>query len=135
MLTGSAWLALAGATALALGTNGSAYDAVLHAVFLGFAFSMIFGHAPTVLAAVARIEVRYAPRFWAHLVLLHVSVTARVVADLVPAVSAVRPWAGALHAVALVVFIASTLGGIVRGPPRTTATWRARGRAPPRSTR
>lgn len=117
MLAASAWLVVAGALALALGVKGAAYDAVLHAVFLGFALSMVFGHAPTVLAAVAGVEIAYTPRFWAHLVLLHASVAARVAADLVSALGPARPWAGALHVVALVVFVAMTATSRARRAP------------------
>ena len=50
MLLGYVWLGLAGVLWL-LGpervSGGFWYDAMLHTVSVGFAFSMIFGHAPT----------------------------------------------------------------------------------------
>ena len=50
LLAGYFWLGLAGAL-IALAT---AYDAALHAFFVGFVFSMVFGHAPVILPAVLR---------------------------------------------------------------------------------
>lgn len=66
MLAGQAWLLVAGliwlvaGSALAAG-EGRAYDAVVHAVFLGFALSMIMAHAPTILPAVSRVALPYRP--------------------------------------------------------------------------
>src|SRR5699024_2813285 len=56
LLMGYFWLVVAGLIGLAV--RGSlleltwVYDAILHAVFLGFVFSMVFGHAPIILPAV-----------------------------------------------------------------------------------
>ena len=62
LLTGYAWLAVAGVLWLDIGqmsftdlgraAHGTAYDAMLHAVFLGFVISMIFAHAPVIVPAV-----------------------------------------------------------------------------------
>ncbi len=74
VMSGHVWLALAGVFALAWGAPqaGPAWDAILHALFVGFAFSMIFGHAPIIFPAILRLRIRFTPRFWIHLVLLHV---------------------------------------------------------------
>ena len=40
---------------------GPAYDAVVHAVFLGFTLSMIMAHAPVILPAVLRRPLPYRP--------------------------------------------------------------------------
>jgi len=72
-----AWLALGGAIWLLTGaeytTSPFIYDAMLHSLFLGFVVSMTFGHAPIILPAVLRIGVTYRPRFYIHLVLLHLA--------------------------------------------------------------
>jgi hypothetical protein len=80
MLAGHGWLAAAGAALLAHPPSGSAfgYDVALHAILIGFALSMVFGHALVILPAVARIRVRYAPILYTPLVLLHASVALRV---------------------------------------------------------
>ncbi|MGD9953993.1 MAG: hypothetical protein AB7S87_15565, partial [Burkholderiales bacterium] len=74
LLAGYAWLALGGAL-LALET---AYDAALHAIFVGFVISMVFGHAPVILPAVLRVKLPYHPALYAPLVLLHLSLAVRI---------------------------------------------------------
>ena len=58
LLAGYAWLALAGATWALTGavTAGPAYDALVHAVFLGFTLTMIMAHAPVILPAVLHVR-------------------------------------------------------------------------------
>lgn len=53
LLLGYGWLAVAGGLGLAWGNPmaGPRYDALLHATFVGFVFSMIFGHAPIIVPA------------------------------------------------------------------------------------
>jgi hypothetical protein len=54
LLSGYAWLGVAGLLAVRWGSvaAGPQYDAMLHAVFVGFVFSMIFGHAPIIVPAI-----------------------------------------------------------------------------------
>jgi hypothetical protein len=110
LLSGHFWLAASGVIALAYGgpLAGPVYDAVLHTVFVGFVFSMIFGHALVIIPAVLGIRVQYRTRFYLHLMLLHLSVAARVVGDLAgsPALRLAGSWA---NAVTLLVFVASTV--------------------------
>jgi hypothetical protein len=74
LLAGYFWLGLGGVlTALS-----TAYDAALHAVFVGFVFSMVFGHAPVILPAVLRVHFPYHSALYAPLVLLHISLALRV---------------------------------------------------------
>lgn len=115
LLSGYVWLGAAGAIALAFGgvPAGPYYDALLHAIFLGFVFSMIFGHAPIIFPAVLGVPVAFHRFFYAHLVLLHASLLARVIADLSFAMEA-RRWAGLLNGVALLLFIASTVYSVLR---------------------
>lgn len=83
LLSGYVWLAAGGALGLAWGNPlaGPRYDAVLHALFVGFVFSMIFGHAPVILPAVLGVRLPFRPRFYAHLALLHASLVARTLGD------------------------------------------------------
>jgi len=74
LLAGYFWLGVGGAL-MALAT---AYDAALHAVFLGFVFSMVFGHAPVILPAVLRVRFPYHPALYLPLALLHASLAVRV---------------------------------------------------------
>ena len=82
LLAGYAWLAIAGACWLAFGATGAGpgHDAMLHALFLGFVMSMVFGHAPIILPAVLGTPLPYRPRFYGHLGLLHVGLVLRIVA-------------------------------------------------------
>lgn len=108
VLVGYVWLAVAGVMLLALSplSAGPYYDATLHAVFLGFAFSMVFGHAPIILPAVLRVDLPYARLLYLPLALLHASVALRVGADLVGH-ARLRQWGGSLNVVALVAFALS----------------------------
>ncbi|MBI4504872.1 MAG: hypothetical protein HY691_05000 [Chloroflexi bacterium] len=109
LLAGYVWLAVGGAIGfLAAGAaGGPLYDATVHALFLGFVLSMIFGHAPLVFAAVLGLPRFYHPRFYVHLALLHVTLLLRVAADLA-AWAPGRQWGGLLNVVVLLLFAAST---------------------------
>jgi hypothetical protein len=109
LLSGYVWLAAGGLMGLIFGgiAAGPRYDAVLHAVFLGFVFSMIFGHAPIVLPAVLGVPLTYHPSFYAHLILLHLSLSLRVLGDLA-GWWAGRQWGGLLNAVVLLLFLGNT---------------------------
>ncbi|WP_174774890.1 hypothetical protein [Cellulosimicrobium cellulans] len=132
MLAGYAWLVVAGAAwvFLAAGAgpsglgpavtlrSGTTYDAVVHAVFLGFGLSMIMAHAPLILPAVLRRPLPYRAAMWAPLALLHVSLAVRVAGDLAGdgpgAVVAVRV-GGAGNVVAVLGFVGVALWSALRG--------------------
>jgi hypothetical protein len=80
---------------------------MLHAVFLGFVFSMIFGHAPIILPALLGVPQVYHPAFYAHLTLLHLTLLARVIGDL-DGWPAERQWAGLLNGIVLLLFLGNT---------------------------
>src|SRR5690606_39847014 len=67
LLAGYAWLGVAGALWAATGLSSGRYlyDAALHALFLGFVISMVFGHAPVILPAVLRVRLPYRPILYA----------------------------------------------------------------------
>ena len=110
MLSGYAWLAAAGILAIILGgvKSGLYYDAVLHAVFLGFTFAMIFGHAPIIFPAVLGLELGYRPFFYSHLILLHLSLILRLVGDLALWLPG-RTWGGMINVLVLLLFLGNTL--------------------------
>lgn len=124
LLLGYVWLAIGGALFVAYGgiVAGPLYDATLHAVFLGFVFSMIFGHAPIILPAVVGLAVPYRPAFYLHLGLLHASLLLRVAGDLAGWL-AVRQWGGMLNAIALLLFLGSTAYAAQRGPKPAAPTY------------
>ena len=84
LLAGYFWLGVAGLLLLLdpPGATAFSYDAAVHAITIGFIFSMIFGHAPIIIPAVAGLRVRYSAAAYMPLVLLHISVLLRITADL-----------------------------------------------------
>jgi hypothetical protein len=108
LLGGYLWLALAGVLALVYGAApaGPRYDALLHAIFLGFVFSMIFGHAPIIFPAILGKPVEFHPALYAPLALLHASLALRVGADLASWMP-LRLWGALLNGVALLSFLGS----------------------------
>lgn len=115
MLAGYVWLGVGGLLALRYGfLVGGHYDAVLHSVFLGFVFSMIFGHAPVIFPAVLAVQMPFRKVFYSHLALLHVSVLLRVGSGIVEWQPG-RLWAAMLNVIALLLFIANTILAIRAG--------------------
>jgi len=108
LLTGYAWLALAGILWAGGGATvaGARYDAALHAVFLGFTMSMIFVHAPVILPAVLRRPLPYRPVLYAPLVVLHASLLVRVVAGDAAGWEPGWRWAGVGNVAAVLGFAA-----------------------------
>ena len=115
LLPGYVWMGLSGLLMLYFGaiTAGPAYDAMLHTLFLGFVFSMIFGHAPIIFPAVLRLPVPFRPTFYSHLLLLHLGLLLRIGGDLAGWPMGWR-WGGLFNVVALLLFLLNT-GLAVRG--------------------
>jgi hypothetical protein len=73
-------------------------------VFLGFVFSMIFGHAPTIVPAVTGVAVPFERAFYLLVGLLHGALLLRLVGDLAT-LPEIRAWGG-LRNVAAVLLLA-----------------------------
>ena len=95
---GYVWLAAGGALWLIYGgaPAGPVYDAILHAIFLGFVFAMIFGHAPLIFPSVLGRPMAYLPAFYGPLVVLHASLILRIASDLLNIVP-LRQWGSLLN--------------------------------------
>ena len=125
LLAGYAWLAIGAALFLTDGTalpGSPAHDAALHAITLGFVFSMVFGHAPIILPAVTKLALPYRAAFYAPLALLQASLVVRLGGDAAGSADWMR--AGTLlNAIALAAFVAVTAFSIARGrrPPPVEA--------------
>jgi len=125
LLAGYVWLAVAGAIWVLAGgvTEGPAYDAVIHAVFLGFTMSMIMAHAPVILPAVLRCRLPYHPVMIAAPVLLHTSLILRLAVGDARGLDIARQVGGGLNVVALLGFAVITAGAAIRaGHHRNAAT-------------
>jgi len=114
LLAGYFWLGMAGAL-IALATR---YDAALHAFFVGFVFSMVFGHAPVILPAVLRVRFPYHPVLYLPLALLHASLAVRVLVSM--------PLGAWGNAAAIVLFVLISLSLVIMFDHRQS------GRAAPR---
>jgi len=115
LMSGYVWLVVGGLVGLlsAQLMPSSSYDAFLHAIMVGFVFSMIFGHAPIIFPAVAKVKIPYHPSFYLPLMMLHISVMVRIAGDLLPD-PLCRSIGGALNGIALLLFLLSTASAIVR---------------------
>lgn len=125
LLAGYGWLAIGGVAWAATALGLSARDLALHAVALGFLVSMIMGHAPVILPAIARTKLAFGNFFYLPLAVLHLSLVLRLGgAFLDPRWRAT----GALfNALALAFFAATVLGAALawrRRHPERTATAR-----------
>lgn len=131
LLGGYLWLIVGGVLGMLGYFAGSAAgtplrDAALHSIFLGFVFSMIFGHAPVIFPAVAKVRIDYHPSFYLPWLLLHASLLLRVLADLLPAAHDLRGPAGISNGIALALFIITMLIAVIK-----TAQRRRKAPAPP----
>jgi hypothetical protein len=108
ILAGHVWLGAAGALLFVAppGTAVFSYDAVVHAIAIGFVLSMVLGHAPIILPAVSGMRVRFSAWAFIPLVLLHISVAMRLGGDIYPSVE-LRVASGMLTVIALASYAAT----------------------------
>jgi hypothetical protein len=111
LLPGYGWLLVGGAIWIGHGLEvaGPLRDAQLHAIFVGFVFSMIFGHAPVIFPGVLGVRIPFRRAFYLHLAVLHVGVALRVAGDLAGDDRLARDGA-LLNGIAILVFFAATVG-------------------------
>jgi hypothetical protein len=119
MLAGYAWLVVAGLFLLLSPGTAYEYDLVLHAVFIGFVLSMVFGHALIIFPAITGIALAYSPWLYAPLALLHSSVALRVIGDVLE-VGLLRSASGVATVAALLAF--AGILAIARWPRAKAAT-------------
>lgn len=110
LLPGYVWLGVGGILFIVHGMTGGGalYDAQLHAVLLGFVFSMIFGHAPIIFPAILGVKIPYRRWFYIHLVMMHVGVGVRVAGDLMGKAALAR-YGAAIAALAIATFLLATI--------------------------
>ena len=117
LLSGYFWLLAAGIMGIVFGgvIAGFRYDAILHSLFLGFTFAMIFGHAPIIFPAILPVTMRYSSLLYTHLILLHLSLIWRVGSDLLLWLPG-RQYGGLFNALALLLFLLNTIYHLCRKP-------------------
>jgi len=115
LFSGYIWLGLSGVFNLWFGAQvaGMLYDAVLHAVFVGFVLSMIFGHAPIIFPALTGLSVAYHRGLYLPLILLHASLILRTIADLAGWPGG-RMWGGILNEIAVLGFMGLFVFSVMR---------------------
>lgn len=87
------------------------YDAQIHAVTLGFVFSMVFAHAPIIFPAATGLRYRYLLLSYAPLLLLTASLLVRLTGD-VAAMAELRRWGGLGNGLALLLFVLATAASV-----------------------
>ncbi|WP_152185844.1 hypothetical protein [Segeticoccus rhizosphaerae] len=111
LLSGYAWLATTGVLWIVFGhmtkaiSHQASYDAMLHALFLGFVISMIFAHAPVIVPSVLGRPLPYSRVLYLPLALLHLSLLLRLIAGDGLDNTAAWQWGGILNEVALLLFM------------------------------
>lgn len=114
LLAGYMWLIVGGVMAAGFGYEvaGLRYDAMLHAVFVGFVFSMIFGHAPIIFPSVLGLQVGYTPWLYLHLGILHAGLLLRCVSDILVWIPG-RQIGSWMSAVAITLFLMTMVATLV----------------------
>lgn len=114
LISGYFWLALGGVFWIWFARffgAGPLYDAMLHTVFVGFIFSMIFAHAPVILPTITGLAMPFRNAFYMHAGLLHLSLLIRIAGDL-----ALLPggqiFGGVLNALAIFLFLINNLRAV-----------------------
>jgi hypothetical protein len=122
LFSGYLWLGVGGMLALSNGavSAGPIYDAILHAIFLGFVFGMIFGHAPIIFPAVLGRPLPYRPSFYLHLGLLQITLLMRIGGDLFNLPS-LRQWGGLFNVLVLLIFLANMVWSLIQGGKKPPA--------------
>jgi len=128
LLTGYAWLAVAGAAWVGMSLGLPTRDIALHALGLGFVFSMMLGHAPVILPALLRVKVLFGWPFYVAFFLLHGSLVVRLLAG---SFSFVWLSLGAIGNVLAIFTFAATMAGAALAWRLRHGPQRSRHRADP----
>lgn len=114
LLTGYVWLGTGGFMWVGFASEfraGPLYDAMLHTIFLGFVFSMIFAHASIILPSITGMTMPFQAAFYGHWVLLQLSLVLRVGGDLTQWRPGIQ-WGGLLNVLALLIFLANNIRAV-----------------------
>ncbi|MCH2451386.1 MAG: hypothetical protein MK198_14765, partial [Gracilimonas sp.] len=119
LLSGYGWLILTGIFGLMHGlpTAGPIYDALLHMVFVGFVFSMIFAHASVIIPSLSGKIIPWSSYFYLPLFLLHGSLIIRIAGDFLGFyyIRSIGSW---INVLAILMFLGGVLTQILRNRNR-----------------
>ncbi len=115
LLSGYGWLILTGVFGLIYGlpAAGPIYDALLHMVFVGFIFSMIFAHASVIIPSLSGKIITWSRYFYLPLILLHGSLIIRISGDFL-GIFVVRSAGSWMNVLAILMFLGGVLIQIFR---------------------
>ena len=120
LLAGYLWMIICGVLMIADFEILYNYDAMLHAFFLGFTFSMIFAHAPIIFPGVAGLAIRpYHGSLYIWAILLQLTLALRIVFGLMMD-SGLRKLFGMLNGV-IILFFFINLVLLIIGKQRKTS--------------
>jgi hypothetical protein len=114
LIAGYVWLAVGGALWIIFAkffAAGPVYDAMLHTIFLGFVFSMIFAHGPIILPVITGMKLPFQNLFYLHAVILHAGLILRLAGDLSDS-SWAQKSGGALNTLAILLFLFNNLRAV-----------------------
>jgi len=120
LLSGYAWLIITSITGLITGLPyaGPVYDALLHMVFVGFVFSMIFAHASVIIPSLSGKIVPWSRYFYLPFFLLHGSLLLRIAGDFIGnfSIRAIGSW---INVIAILLFLGGIVFRLLRGEKQT----------------
>jgi hypothetical protein len=87
---------------------------MLHSIFLGFVFSMIFAHAPIILPTITGLSLPFQEIFYLHAGLLHLSLLLRIAGDL-GLWLLLQQWGGLVNTLAVLLFLINNIRAVKGG--------------------
>lgn len=113
LIIGYVWLVMFGLVLCLLASHPYFYDLFLHTFFLGFAFSMIWAHAPIILPTVfKRSKTVFHSLLWPFWTLFQISLIGRMMSGLLM-ITEGRSWFGILNGWVVLLMFAAMLGILV----------------------
>jgi hypothetical protein len=104
LLAGYFWMLVCGIIMMVEFESIFNYDAMLHAFFLGFTFSMIFAHAPIIFPGVAGLNIRpFHSSLFVWAIALQITIALRIFAGLTMTLP-LRTWSGMLSGIVILLF-------------------------------
>ena len=122
LIAGYFWLAVGGILWLLFAqffSAGPRYDAMLHSIFLGFVFSMIFAHAPIILPTITGLPLPFQKAFYLHAGLLHLSLLLRIAGDLGLWLW-LQQWGGLVNTLTVLLFLINNIRAVKAGAAATS---------------
>jgi hypothetical protein len=114
LIVGYVWLVFGGLLWIFFAGSfvaGPIYDSMLHSIFLGFVFSMIFAHGPVILPAITGMKLPFHDLFYLHAALLHAGLILRIAGDFAESTWAQKT-GGALNALAIILFLFNNIRAV-----------------------